>query len=105
MKPAKLRHFLPFLALLALAFAMQAQAQTYTDLFDFDGTNHGCCPTNPAAIAQGRDGNLYGTMLSGGLNGRGNIFKATLTGTVTDLHDFNTTDGSSPQGGLILATD
>jgi uncharacterized repeat protein (TIGR03803 family) len=101
----KLRFSLVFLALLTLAFATQVQAQTYTDLFDFDGTNHGCCPANPAAIAQGRDGNLYGTMLSGGLNGRGNIFKSTLTGTVTNLHDFNTTDGSSPQGGLVLATD
>jgi uncharacterized repeat protein (TIGR03803 family) len=105
MQSAKLRHFLPFLALLTLAFATQVQAQTYTDLFDLDGTSHGCCPVNPAAIAQGRDGNLYGTIIAGGVNGRGNIFKSTPTGTITVLHDFNTTDGSSPQGGLTLGTD
>src|SRR5258708_5909718 len=105
MQSAKLRHSVIFLALLALAFATQVQAQTYTDLFDLDGTSHGCWRINPAAVAQGRDGNVYGTTISGGANGRGNIFKSTPTGTITVLHDFNTTDGSSPQGGLTLGAD
>jgi uncharacterized repeat protein (TIGR03803 family) len=85
--------------------ATVADGQTYTDLFDFDGTSHGCCSTFPGVLAQGRDGNLYSTALQGGANNRGVIFKSTLTGTVTVLHSFNVTDGYNPQGGLSLGTD
>ena len=92
-------------AVAAVAFATVAQAQTFTDLFDFDGTGHGCCSTYPGVLAQGRDGNLYGTAISGGANGRGAIYKITQSGTITDLHDFNITDGSGPQGGLSLGLD
>jgi uncharacterized repeat protein (TIGR03803 family) len=89
----------------ALATNTLLQAQTYTDLFDFDGTNHGCCSIYPGVLAQGRDGSLYGTTTQGGANSRGAIFKSTLNGTVTLLHSFNLTDGASPQGGLTLAAD
>jgi uncharacterized repeat protein (TIGR03803 family) len=82
-----------------------AHAQTYTDLFDFDGTSHGCCSSTPGVLAQGRDGNLYGTTLQGGTNGRGTIFKSSLTGTVTVLHNFDVTTGYNAQGGLTLFTD
>jgi uncharacterized repeat protein (TIGR03803 family) len=98
----------PGLLAFAIAFfatAVFIQAQTYTDLFDFDGTNHGCCSIYPGMLAQGRDGNLYGTTTQGGANSRGAIFKATLNGTVTLLHSFNLTDGAAPQGGLTLAAD
>jgi uncharacterized repeat protein (TIGR03803 family) len=101
----KLQRSLVVLAVLALAASTLLQAQTYTDLFDFDGTNHGCCSIYPGMLAQGRDGNLYGTTLQGGANSRGAIFKSTLSGTVTLLHSFNLTDGASPQGGLSLAAD
>ena len=101
----KLHQYLPVLAILLLATSSLLQAQTYTDLFDFDGTNHGCCSIYPGMLAQGRDGNLYGTTTQGGANSRGAIFKATLTGTVTLLHSFNLTDGAAPQGGLTLAAD
>ena len=90
---------------LALTCVALSQAQTYTDLFDFDGTGHGCCSTFPGTLAQGRDGNLYGTAVSGGANGRGAIYKITPGGTITTLHDFNVTDGSGPQGGLSLGLD
>jgi len=104
MKKRALNAFLLILAVAALS-ATIAQAQTYTDLYDFDGTNHGCCATYPGTLAQGRDGNLYGTSLSGGANGRGNIFKITLAGAIAVLHDFNVTDGAGPQGGLSLGMD
>jgi uncharacterized repeat protein (TIGR03803 family) len=95
-----------FLLVLAIALAPTlGQAQTYTELFDFDGTNHGCCPTSPGVLAQGRDGNLYGTTIFGGANGIGNVFKFGLDGTMTVLHNFNLTDGSEPQGGLSLGLD
>jgi uncharacterized repeat protein (TIGR03803 family) len=95
-----------FLLVLAIAVAPTVgRAQIYTDLFDFDGTNHGCCAFYPGVMAQGRDGNLYGTGIQGGANGRGNIFKAQLNGTITVLHNFNFTDGSQPQGGLSMGID
>jgi uncharacterized repeat protein (TIGR03803 family) len=105
MTSLKVRLFAPVLALLALSGGAVVQAQTYTDIFDFDGTNHGCCSTYPGMLAQGRDGDLYGTTLQGGANNRGGIFHATLAGTVTLLHSFDLTDGASPQGGLSLASD
>jgi uncharacterized repeat protein (TIGR03803 family) len=93
------------LACLALASSSLVQAQTYTDLFDFDGTNHGCCSVYPGILAQGRDGDIYGVTTQGGANSRGAIFKTTLAGAVTVLHSFNLTDGAGPLGGLTLAAD
>jgi uncharacterized repeat protein (TIGR03803 family) len=101
----KLHRHPSVLAILLLAATSLVRAQTYTDLFDFDGTNHGCCSISPGLLAQGRDGNLYGTTTQGGANSRGAIIKSTLTGTVTVLHSFNLTDGAAPQGGLTLAPD
>src|SRR5438477_12516133 len=101
----KLHRHPSVLAILLLAATSLVRAQTYTDLFDFDGTNHGCCSISPGLLAQGRDGNLYGTTTQGGANSRGAIIKSTLTGTVTVLHSFNLTDGAARHGGLTLAPD
>jgi uncharacterized repeat protein (TIGR03803 family) len=60
------------------------------------------------ALVQGRDGEFYGTTLSGGKNFAGTVFKITTEGSLTTLYDFcaetNCADGSSPTGGLVLAT-
>jgi uncharacterized repeat protein (TIGR03803 family) len=68
-------------------------------------------------LVLGRDGNLYGTTVFGGNGnpqqcqyGCGTVFKVTLQGELTILHNFcnganNCTDGSEPWGGLIEATD
>ena len=95
------------LMLTALTLALSSsQAQTYTDLFDFDGAAHGCCQTYPGVLAQGRDGNLYGTTNTGGASGDGAVFKFSPgTGTMTLLHSFNFTDGYGPRGGLTLGLD
>jgi len=51
-------------------------------------------------------GNLYGVTSGGGDHGAGSIFKMTPKSngkwTVTTLHSFDGTDGSSPNGGLIF---
>jgi len=51
-------------------------------------------------------GNLYGVTTGGGDHGVGSIFEMTRNGkgvwTVTTLHSFDGTDGSSPNGGLIF---
>ena len=62
-------------------------------------------PPYPGVLAQRRDGDLYGTQVSGSANGRGTIFKMTPGGVITSLHDFNVSDGHAPQGGVTLALD
>lgn len=95
--------FLLILWTLALATSL-ANAQTYTDLHDFNETD-GCCALAPSMLAQGQDGDLYGATTSGGIHFYGNIFKITTSGTITSLHDFDLTHGGGPQGGLSLGTD
>lgn len=80
------------------------QAQTYTDIHDFNETD-GCCSSYPSLLAQGQDGNIYGSTTSGGVHFYGNIFKMTPSGTVTDLYDFDLTHGGGPYGGLTMGTD
>jgi uncharacterized repeat protein (TIGR03803 family) len=85
-----------------LAVALAAPAQTFTSLASFDGTN-GINPTW-GALAQGIDGNFYGTAALGG-TGNGTVFKVTAGGTLTVLYEFtNGADGSHPSQQLVLAT-
>jgi len=88
---------------LVLAAATVAGAQTYTDLYNFDNI-HGADPQ--AILAQGRDGNLYGTTYNGGTKGAGEVFQITPTGSLTVLHNFDGgINGGYPQSGLTLGTD
>jgi len=91
---------------LTLAITMStvgAHAQIYTDLFNFDGT-HGANPSNPGILAQGRDGNLYGTA-NFGKYGRGVAFRVTPTGAGKVLYDFDGVHGAVPNSGLTLGRD
>jgi uncharacterized repeat protein (TIGR03803 family) len=60
------------------------------------------------ALAEGSNGNIYGTTFSGGTKNMGTIFKMTLSGKVTTLYSFGTqkgcSDGQSPVAGLIQTT-
>src|SRR5450755_187221 len=80
-------------------------SQTYTDLHDFTCATDGCRPGFPAILAQGRDGNLYGTLGQGGTRNFGTVFKIAPTGAITTLYNFAATDGADPLGGLTLGTD
>jgi uncharacterized repeat protein (TIGR03803 family) len=84
---------------------LRAQTPIYTDLHDFDCLTEGCEPDYPAVLAQGRDGNLYGTTANGGTSGAGTVFKLTPSGAVTTLHNFSGSDGNLPFGGLTLGPD
>ena len=59
-----------------------------------------------AALAEGGDGNFYGTTQVGGTLGRGTIFKITPSGTETVLYNFGTNpdDGAGPSV-LVLGSD
>src|SRR6266446_3890531 len=91
-----------------LSFASSgATAQAYIDLHDFNCSKEGCNPKFPAQLAQGRDGNLYGTMPTGGTYNFGTLFRATPGGTVTLPYTFdgNNGNGLTPRSGLTFGTD
>jgi uncharacterized repeat protein (TIGR03803 family) len=92
--------------LLCAANAIVAPAQTFTTLHSFTGTDG----ANPyAGLAQGTDGNFYGTTIDGGTSSSGNVIKVTPGGTVTTLYNFcsqsNCTDGQYPVSTLVLGND
>jgi uncharacterized repeat protein (TIGR03803 family) len=95
-------------AVLALfaATAMALPAQTFTTLHSFDGGDG----ENPqiAVLVQGIDGNLYGTMPSGGAYSGGTVFKITPSGTFTTIYNFcsqsGCSDGKYPLTGLVQTT-
>jgi uncharacterized repeat protein (TIGR03803 family) len=76
---------------------------TFAVLHVFDP--HATTSTFPGvALIQASDGNLYGT--AGILGGVGAVFRTTLNGDVTVLHQFTgQPDGAAPHAGLIEATD
>ena len=87
---------------------------TLTTLHRFDGTDG----EFPQGLVLASDGNLYGTTWGGGANnsgiecyndGCGTVFKITPGGTLTTLYSFcaqtNCTDGSTPNGPLVQASD
>jgi uncharacterized repeat protein (TIGR03803 family) len=79
----------------------------FSILHSFDSTD-GSVPA--CGLLQASDGNLYGTTYGGGSNnscpnGCGTVFKITLAGALTTLHNFDWTDGSNPIAALIQATD
>jgi uncharacterized repeat protein (TIGR03803 family) len=102
-----MRRILSLLMVLTIAFlAMTAEAQTVSLLYTFGLVNGDpLMPAGPAAVAQGHDGNLYATSTAGGNQGWGTVFAITPTGTLKVLYDFDGTHGSSPAGGVTLATD
>ena len=73
-----------------------------TSLYSFTGTNDGANPQ--AGLAQGSDGNFYGTTYHGGTNNSGTVFKISTTGALITLYSFNGFDGAFPNG-LVQGSD
>ena len=79
---------------------------TLKTLYNFCSLS-GCADGNALSggLVQVGNGNLYGTTQQGGPNnGSGTVFKITLSGTLTTLHNFDTTDGRYPYAGLVQAS-
>jgi uncharacterized repeat protein (TIGR03803 family) len=90
-----------------VAMANPGHAQTFRTLFRFDVTD-GNQPT--ASLAQGIDGNLYGTTLGGGpVQQDGVLFRVAAAGSFRVLHNFCSQEGCPggdfPWAGLLLASD
>ena len=61
--------------------------------------------TPVCTLIQATDGNFYGTAAYDGLYPNfGTVFAITPSGTLTTLHNFDSTDGSYPYAGLLQAT-
>ena len=71
-----------------------------TTLYSFGGGNDGGSPE--AALAQGGDGNFYGTTFGEGANGDGTVLQITPAGVMTPLHSFIGSDGADPTAALTL---
>jgi uncharacterized repeat protein (TIGR03803 family) len=71
-------------------------------VYNFTGAADGGNPVG--GIVQASDGNLYGTTYSGGANGAGVLFRLTLNGTYTVLHNFDSGSGSGPRSALMQHT-
>jgi uncharacterized repeat protein (TIGR03803 family) len=81
-----------------------------TSLYSFNGTNDGANPW--AGLAQGGDGNFYGTTQVGGAytnqygQGNGTVFKISTNGHLTSLYSFTgTNDGAGPDSWLVQGGD
>jgi len=89
----------------AVITSQSAQAQTFTTLHSFDGTDGSYVV---APLVQATDGNLYGTAEEGGANGDGTIYNITTGGAFTLLYSFcsqpNCADGNGPVAGLVQDT-
>ncbi len=86
-------------------FRFNPQTNTYTKLFDFDGTSSGSVPYG--ALVQATDGMLYGMTSLGGANDMGVLFQFNpVNNSFTKKIDFDgISKGQNPYGSLIQATD
>lgn len=102
---------LAWLTLVVVMTGQVAHSQAYLDLYDFNFTQ-GAFPSITDLLAQGRDGNLYGTTPMGGTStecgdsGCGVEFLLTPDGSLNSVYDFvGGFHGATPYSGLTLGTD
>jgi uncharacterized repeat protein (TIGR03803 family) len=110
MKKLGVRINFTFLTLILLAAFSPAQDTFYEFTF-YAFYDFGALPSAPSqpfyygVIAQGRDGNLYGSTSTGGTNSHGAAYKITPAGSLTLLESFGNSNGAYPLSGLTLGTD
>ena len=102
---------------LCLGVPTGAHAQTLTTLDSFNGANGALPSTQLAALkrshhwVQHPNGNFYGTAPLGGANNSGTVFQIVPGGKITAIYSFCSiggaacTDGSFPEGALVVGSD
>ena len=86
-------------------FFRMTPSGTYTVLYNFCSQTNCTDGANPLGLVRANDGNFYGVTAAGGTNscpygGCGTIFKLTPSGALTTLHNFDGTDGDSPESSI-----
>ena len=78
----------------------------YTSLYTF-GSSPGDGNFIGAGLAQGSDGNFYGTAIIGGVNHQGAVFRISPGGSYTNLYSFSASavDGHQPNAALVQGID
>jgi len=104
MRQSSLLIVIAMLVLMTAVHPIALHAQTFTDMHDFNCDRDGCDANFAGIVAQGTDGNLYGTVPAGGA-GCGSVFRITPSGAYNDIYNFSGADGCNPFGGLTLGTD
>lgn len=84
-------------------FRVSPDGQTLDTLYSFTGGADGASPS--AALAQGVDGNFYGTAYSGGATNAGTVFQITPGGAFNLIAPLSVTNGANPDAALIQAGD
>jgi uncharacterized repeat protein (TIGR03803 family) len=95
-------------------------AGKYTPVYTFCSLANCADGQGPGGLILGRDGNYYGITTEGGANSSidcngesvstcGSVFRLTAAGVLTTLYSFcaqpSCTDGSHPQGNLLIGSD
>ena len=94
------------LLLATLPATTAARAQTFSLLYNFgQNPNDPINPSYSGILAQGRDGDLYGTVAFGGAFQAGAMIKVTPSGKLTVVYSFDGQAGVAPFGGLTLGRD
>jgi uncharacterized repeat protein (TIGR03803 family) len=85
-------------------FEYDPATSIFTKKIDFDGTSNGSMPFG--SLIQASNGKLYGMTLQGGVNNKGVLFEFDpVSSTFIKKIDFaGTSNGSSPEGALLLAS-
>ncbi len=90
------------------AFKIGTDGSNFTVLYTFCSQANCVDGAHPlAGLVESPDHNFYGTTTYGGANGNyGVVFRLTPEGAYTVLHSFSgASDGNSPRGKLLLASD
>ena len=87
-----------------LIFEFNLTGNKYTSVYKFGGTLNGSYPNG--GLLQSYTGKVYGMTQFGGVNDRGVIFTVdAIQHTFTKLYDFESTNGTSPNGSLVQGAD
>ncbi len=84
-------------------FKFDTTTNTYSKIFDFDGTNSGADANSTFLLAT--NGKLYATTTNGGANDNGVLFELNTTSdTYTKKFDFDGDNGANPYYVVLLET-
>jgi uncharacterized repeat protein (TIGR03803 family) len=85
-------------------FQVNSDGSSFSTLYSFTNGVDGANPK--AGLAQGNNGNFYGTTYNGGASHYGAVFEITSSGSFTALYSFtNGIDGANPVAALLSGAD